>query len=276
MKQYLETAVTIGFFDGVHRGHRFLLNELKEKAARHCLQPVVVTFSNKGYSVLTTLAEKMEIIRSSGIEHIEVLGFDDKLKRTTAYDFMKHTLKECLNAKMLLVGFDNRFGYGLTDGIEEYKEYGRQLDIEVTACSKLPEDADISIKYTSSTHIKELISDGNMEEAAKLLGHPYSITGTVVHGKQLGRTIGFPTVNLGNIDEDKLIPGKGAYKGNVNGKKSIINVGELIEAHILDFSGDLYGQTIQIDFEKKLRNEMKFSSVMELKQQLEEDLRFVK
>ena len=264
----LETAVTIGFFDGVHRGHRFLLNELKDKATRRGLQPLVVTFDSKGYRVLTTLAEKTELIKKLGIGRIEVLEFDDRLKHTTAFDFMKHTLKECLNAKMLLVGFDNRFGFGLTDGIEEYRQYGKALDIEVEECSEFPEGNEKQHKLTCSTHIKQLLADGDVAQVAKLLGYPYFVRGTVVRGKQLGRTIGFPTVNLGQIDENKLIPNKGAYAGAVNGKRAIINVGDLIEAHILDFDGNLYGENIQVNFERKLRDEMKFASVDELKQQL--------
>lgn len=280
-------AVTIGFFDGVHRGHRYLLSQLESLAAASGLSPVVLTFAchprtvvQKGFvpSLLTTPEEKRNLLSTAFGGEVVVLPFTQELSRLTAREFMQTVLRDKLNAKLLLMGYNHRFGHG-GGTAEEYVAWGRETGIEVRFAEALPGEK------ASSSRIRSLIGMGEMEAANALLGYPYFLTGKVTEGKQIGRKIGFPTANL-TLPEQKLLPACGAYAVWVTLPDSTRHGGMLcighrptveengetsVEVHIFDFSGSLYGESISIDFIGKLRDEQHFDSLQELREQLMRD-----
>lgn len=277
-------AVTIGFFDGVHRGHRYLLQQLEELAAGNGLVPVAVTFDQhprqvleEGYvpSLLTTQEEKLMLLSEAFSGEVVVLPFTRELSTLTAKEFMQSVLRKKLDTELLLMGFNHQFGHG-GGTTEEYAEWGRETGIKVCQAEALAGEK------VSSSKIRSLISLGEMEKANMLLGYPYSLTGEVTEGKQIGRQIGFPTANL-LLPKQKLLPACGVYAvwvvlpdGTKRGgmlcigrRPTIEPNGDIsVEVHIFDFSGNLYGQTIRLDFISRLREERHFASLTELQQQL--------
>ena len=280
-------AVTIGFFDGVHQGHRYLLQQLEEMASDEGLSAIAVTFDrhpkevvSKDFapSLLTTQAEKLSLLSESFKGEIVVLPFTQELSSLTAKEFMQSVLREKMNAKMLLMGYNHRFGHG-GGTLEEYVAWGREADIEVRMAKALEGEK------VSSSRIRNLIAEGNVEKANTLLGYRYFMTGSIVEGKQIGRQIGFPTANL-SLPKQKLLPACGVYAVGVemtNGtrKSGMLCIGhrptveangELsIEVHIFDFDGNLYGKEIRLEFIGRLREERRFSSLEELQLQLRRD-----
>ena len=280
-------AVTIGFFDGVHQGHRFLLQQLEETASDEGLSAIAVTFDrhpkevvSKDFapSLLTTQAEKLSLLSESFKGEIVVLPFTQELCSLTAKEFMQSVLREKMNAKMLLMGYNHRFGHG-GGTLEEYVAWGREADIEVRMARALEGEK------VSSSRIRNLIAEGNVEKANTLLGYRYFMTGSIIEGKQIGRQIGFPTANL-SLPKQKLLPACGVYAVGVemtNGtrKNGMLCIGhrptveangELsIEVHIFDFDGNLYGKEIRLEFIGRLREERRFSSLEELQLQLRRD-----
>lgn len=280
-------AVTIGFFDGVHQGHRFLLQQLEEIASDEGLSAMAVTFDrhpkevvSKDFapSLLTTQAEKLSLLSESFKGEIVVLPFTQELCSLTAKEFMQSVLREKMNAKILLMGYNHRFGHG-GGTLEEYVAWGREADIEVRMARALEGEK------VSSSRIRNLIAEGNVEKANTLLGYRYFMTGSIIEGKQIGRQIGFPTANL-SLPKQKLLPACGVYAVGVemtNGtrKSGMLCIGhrptveangELsIEVHIFDFDGNLYGKEIRLEFIGRLREERRFSSLEELQLQLRRD-----
>lgn len=280
-------AVTIGFFDGVHQGHRFLLQQLEEMASDEGLSAIAVTFDrhpkevvSKDFapSLLTIQAEKLSLLSESFKGEIVVLPFTQELSSLTAKEFMQSVLREKMNAKMLLMGYNHRFGHG-GGTMEEYVAWGRDADIEVRIARALEGEK------VSSSRIRNLIAEGNVEKANTLLGYRYFMTGSIIEGKQIGRQIGFPTANL-SLPKQKLLPACGVYAVGVemtNGtrKSGMLCIGhrptveangELsIEVHIFDFDGNLYGKEIRLEFIGRLREERRFSSLEELQLQLRRD-----
>jgi riboflavin kinase/FMN adenylyltransferase len=280
-------AVTIGFFDGVHRGHRFLLQQLEKLAVDNGLSAMAVTFDRhprqvvcEGFvpSLLTTQEEKLALLSKAFGGEVVVLPFTSELSSLTAKEFMQSVLREKLNAELLLMGYNHRFGHG-GGTPEEYTEWGRETGIEVCMAKALEGEK------VSSSRIRNLISLGEMEKASTMLGYPYFLTGKVTSGKQIGRKIGFPTANL-NCSEQKLLPACGAYAvwielpdGTKRGGMLCIghrptvepNGNISVEAHIFDFNDNLYGEQISVDFIGKLRDERYFASLEELKHQLTHD-----
>lgn len=281
-----EKAATIGMFDGVHRGHQFVIRQLQEQAQRHGLQPLVITFdrSPRQEQVLTPLAEKLRLIRETGIEHTEVLRFTPELKALSAREFMEQELGRRLGVRLLLTGYDNRFGRrppsstgaSHEEGFDDYVRYGRELGIEVMG---LPAEGNVS-----SSLIRELLTTGHVAEAADCLGHLYTVSGHVGHGQHIGTGLGYPTANLVPDDKCQLIPAAGVYAvtvgtptGNYHG---MMNIGTrptfegqstTLEVHILHHQEDLYGQPLSVTFVGRLREEHFFDSVEALKQQLRQD-----
>lgn len=277
-------AVTIGFFDGVHRGHRYLLQQLEDLAAANGLLPVAVTFDQhprqvleEGYvpSLLTTQEEKLTLLSETFSGEVVVLPFTRDLSALTAKEFMQSVLCKKLNTELLLMGFNHRFGHG-GGTMEEYTEWGRETGIKICQAEALAGEK------VSSSKIRSLISLGEMAEANVLLGYSYSLTGEVTEGKQIGRQIGFPTANL-LLPQQKLLPACGVYAvwsvmpdGTKRGgmlcighRPTIELHGDIsVEVHIFDFNGNLYGKTIRLDFISKLREERHFASLTELQQQL--------
>lgn len=283
----MANAVTIGFFDGVHSGHRYLLRQLEELAAANGLSAVAVTFDQHPRTVvkndfipslLTTQEEKQALLSDAFSGKVVVLPFTRELSALTAKEFMQSVLREKLNAKLLLMGYNHNFGHG-GGTPEEYAAWGKETGIEVRVADAL------AGAKVSSSRIRKLISDGDIKEANTMLGYPYFMTGKVIEGKHIGRQIGFPTANL-VLPEQKLLPACGVYavwvvmpdgtrRGGMLciGHRPTIETdgGISVEVHIFDYSGDLYGKTIRLDFIGHLRGEQHFCSLEALQQQLVQD-----
>jgi len=285
-------AATIGFFDGVHRGHRYLLQQLEELAAANDLSPIAVTFDchprtvvQKNFvpSLLTTQEEKLALLSEAFKGEVIVLPFTQELSEMSAKDFMQVVLRDQLNTKFLLMGYNHHFGHG-GGTQEEYEAWGKETGIKVCLAEAL------SGEKVSSSKIRSLIGLGEMEKANEMLGYPYFLTGKVTEGKQIGRQIGFPTANILTA-EQKLLPACGVYAvwvklpdGTKRGgmlcighRPTVEANGEIsVEVHIFDFSGNLYDESISIDFIGKLREERHFDSLKSLQQQLSLDAVSVK
>lgn len=267
-------VATIGMFDGVHRGHQFVLQHVIQTARERGLQPMVITFdhSTRRDQLLTTLDEKLTLIQQTGIERIEVLPFTAELKQLTAHQFMQQVLKERLNVKVLLTGYDNRFGHNREEGFNDYVRYGHELGIEVL---QLPAEGQVS-----SSLIRQLLLKGLVAEAAETLGHPYKLKGHVEHGEHVGTRLGFPTANIVPDSAAQLIPAPGVYAVTCDALKGIMNIGtrptfgphsQTLEVHLLHYDGNLYGQQLSVAFIQRLRDEQRFDSVEALQRQLQRD-----
>ncbi|MDD3195239.1 MAG: riboflavin biosynthesis protein RibF [Paludibacter sp.] len=288
-------AATVGFFDGVHVGHRFLIEQLKSEAALMGLKSRIITFSIHPRKVLhdsfqpqllTSLEEKLELLKATGVDSVEVLDFTPEMAKLTALEFIRDTLAGEMGVRLLLVGHDHRFGHNREDGFNEYEGYGRQTGVNVIRAERYFTEKQ---KHISSSTIRNFLKAGQLNEASDLLGYNYAFTGEVVSGYQVGRKIGFPTANLKVVPEDKLIPGIGVYAVNVewNGLTlpSMMNIGYRptidntlrlsLEVHIFDFNQDIYHQHLKVRFLYKIRDEKKFASLDELILQLEQDKAFV-
>lgn len=280
-------AITIGFFDGVHRGHRYLLKRLEDYAAAKGLRPTVVTFDHhprsvvqEGYhpSLLTISEEKLSLLSEAFDGDVVVLPFTRELGEMSAMEFMRNILHDKLNTKLLLMGYNHLFGHG-GGKPEDYIRWGAEIGIDVLRVDALGGER------ISSSRIRTLIGEGDIKHANAMLGYRYYMTGEVTGGMQIGRTIGFPTANL-LLPKEKLLPSCGVYAvrvimpdGNQSGgmlcighRPTIETDGEVsVEVHILNFSGNLYGQRLRVEFEERLRDERPFSSMEELRSQLEKD-----
>ena len=284
---------TIGFFDGVHIGHCHLINMLKKVARERGVESCVITFDRHPRQVvqpewcpemLTTLEEKTQLLEATGIDRCEVLHFDRDMANQSAHDFMQHTLKEKLGVSILVTGYDNRFGHNRSEGFEDYVRYGKEIGIEVIKGEELTDGSN----NVSSSSIRRMLKEGRIEDATRCLGREYQLTGTVVGGEHIGRTIGFPTANIRPDDSNKLIPANGVYAvdvwsqaGDINRERAMLNIGTrptfngtatTIEVHIPHFAGNLYGSTLSIAFLRKIREERKFDSPEALVEQLNKDL----
>lgn len=284
-------AATIGFFDGVHQGHRFLIDRLCRIARERRMRSMVITFARHPRQVLqtdwqpqllSTLDEKRELLRQTGVDRVEVLQFDVPMSELSAHDFMQQVLKERLGVELLLTGYDNRFGHHRAEGFDDYVNYGRELGIEVMAGEPL------AVKDTnvSSSRIRKLLQEGDVADAALCLGYPYPLSGCVVHGEQIGRQLGFPTANLALDDACKLIPERGVYAVSVSIEGDscvyggLMNIGRrptfeghhtTLEVHLLEYSGDLYGKRLTVRFIARLREERPFPDRDALIAQMNED-----
>ena len=284
-------VATIGFFDGVHRGHQYLISRLMEQAAAAGMPSMVITFdrhprevlgSNYQPRMLSTLSEKLQRLRQTGVDRCEVLSFTPQLAALTAREFMQHVLKEQLNVGKLYIGYDNRFGHNREEGFDDYVRYGREMGIEV-----IHNDAfQLNQVNISSSVVRSFLDEGEVELANQCLGYNYTVEGGVVDGVQEGRKMGFPTANIEPSYALKLIPAPGVYavKVRVEGTdewlSGMMNIGTRptfgenklsLEVHILHFSGNLYGRTLTVSFVKRLRAEQRFSSPSALRNQLIRD-----
>jgi len=285
-------VVTIGIFDGVHTGHQFILDHLNKQAEAHGGESVVVTLwphprivlnkAMQGFKVLHTRDEKIRELERNGINQLVIVPFSAEIAALSACDFVQKYLVDKLGVEVLLLGYDNRFGkdrMGDPEGLQMCAEKNK-FRIE-----KLPE---FSSEYgrVSSTNIREAILVGDLEKAREMLGYHYFLSGTIVEGNHIGRKIGFPTANIHPMDPYKLIPMNGVYaiRTELRGKtyKGMLNIGfrptidsasavKTIEAHLFDVSGDFYDEHVVIHFVKRVRDEMKFSGLDALKEQLEKD-----
>ncbi len=272
-------VATIGMFDGVHRGHQFVLQQVMQTAREKGLHSMAVTFDHTLHreQLLTTLDEKLQLIEKTGVEHVEVLQFTAELKLMTAREFMQQVLKEQLNVKMLLTGYDNRFGRNREEGFDDYVKYGKELGIDV---KQLPPKG-----HVSSSLIRNMLTEGRVEEAAEALGYSYQLTGKIVHGHHIGTELGFPTANLMPTDGQQLVPASGVYAVEVviddmRKFKGMMNIGnrptfdgrkKTLEIHVFNLCEDLYGHSMSVSFIKHMREERYFETPDELQEQLKKD-----
>ncbi len=278
-------AAAVGTFDGVHRGHIAVLDTLKELASEKGLEPMAFTFDRHPLSLIapsrapkaiTTLHKKEELLRKTQVTPV-VMPFDEELRSTTALSWMR-ILKEKFGVELLVVGYDNTFGCdGVALSISDYRDFGAQLGIEVA-------EAPV-VEGTSSSAIRKAIEAGEVEKANDMLGRRFSLPGIVVEGNRLGRTIGFPTANL--LTESGIVgPANGVYAAYAtlhDGKRhnAMVNIGvrptirrgndTTVEAHVIDWNGDLYGHNVSVSFVSRLRDEEQFKSIDALRAQLVKD-----
>lgn len=287
-----QTIVTLGTFDGVHTGHRKIISKLVQSAAETGLESALLTFfphprmvlaAESNIQLLNTIDERAQLLEQIGLQNLIVHPFDKKFSMLGAEEFVKDILVDGLNIHKIIIGHDHRFGQNRTAGIEELITFGKQYNFEVEQISASEID-DVAV---SSTKIRNALLEGNVALANEFLGYAYFLTGTVIEGKKLGRTIGFPTANLKISADYKLIPAKGVYvvKANLHQREvfGMMNIGTnptvdgsalSIETYFFDFDSDLYGQQIQISILERIRNEYKFASIDVLKQQLHRDQEF--
>jgi len=282
----------MGMFDGIHLGHRMLLNRLKEVAASEGGETVVLTFWPHPKLVLnpeidylfylTTLDEKLKLLEDAGVEHVVVLRFTQEFANQTACQFTESFLVGKLNIHYLIAGFNHHFGKDRRGSLEDLRSCADKHRFGLEKLRSFQKDG-VEI---SSTYIREQLEGGRIREANTSLGYEYLILGKVISGNRIGRSIGFPTANIEIEDSHKLTPGIGVYAVVVhfNGNQffGMLNIGyrptieedrkiKNIEVHILDFDGDIYGQEVSLIFKKKIREEQKFEDVAALKNQLEAD-----
>ena len=265
-------VATIGMFDGVHRGHQFVLRHVVDEAQRRGLHSMAVTFDRQGAPTLTPLADKLRLMAQCGIERTEVLTFDDALKQLTARQFMADVLQARYDVRVLMIGYDNRFGHNRAEGFDDYVRYGRELGMDVL---QLPAEGTVC-----SSMIRQLLTNGDVAAAAEALGYAYTISGRVVHGEHVGTQMGFPTANLVPDCATQLLPAPGVYAVRVGTHGGMMNIGtrptfdghqQTLEVNIFDFDDDLYGREISVSFVQRLRDEKYFDSPEALIRQLQID-----
>lgn len=290
-------VATIGFFDGVHRGHRFLIDKVIGTARQMGMAATVITFDVHPRQVLrqdwhpqllSTLDEKEALLARTGVDQLVVLPFDAAMAALSAHDFMADVLLRQLGVRVLITGYDNRFGHraeGSTEGFDDYVRYGNELGMTVLACSPFGTDAVVRV---SSSQVRRFLLAGDVEGAAQCLGRQYELAGKVVRGEHIGTELGFPTANLLPSCADKLIPAPGVYAVRVcvdAGQEllpGMMNIGLrptfsgsrlTLETHIFHFDDNLYSRQISVSFIRRLRSEMKFDSREALAAQLAVDAR---
>ena len=283
-------VVATGFFDGVHIGHRHIIKQLVEAAAARGDESMVITFwphprnvlqkEARSLRLLTTLQEKKEILSDLGVNHVEVLPFTKDFSSMTTEEYLL-MIKDKYGAKTILLGYDNRMGCD-AEGADQVARIAMSLGLEVLHEDMVPSQKGYAI---SSTKIRQRLEEGAVEEASAMLGYDYSLQGVVVAGNRLGRTIGFPTANMQLYEPLKLLPGNGVYFVRVEtlGRNfyGMCNIGcrptvssgtsRTIETNIFGFDEDIYGLDIRLSFISKIRDEVRFDSLEDLKIQLEQD-----
>lgn len=282
-------VATIGFFDGVHEGHRFLIEQVKKLAHIRGLHSALITFPvhprkvmNADYrpELLTTKEEKIDLLAETGVDYCMMLDFTSEISRLTAREFMTDVLKKSCRVQCLVIGYDHRFGHNRSEGFEDYCRYGREIGMEVVRAQACVSDE----VQVSSSVIRKFLHQGQVGQASHCLGYRYFLDGVVVRGYQVGRKIGFPTANLSVTDPDKLIPADGvyavgvlvggqAYKGMlcIGHRPTLDNGAKSIEVNILHFQSDIYGQPMRLIFVEYLRPEVKFDSIDALVVQMRKD-----
>ena len=284
-----KTIVTIGTFDGVHIGHQKIIEKLIQETKKADCESLILTFfphprmvlnGSSSIKLLNTINEKSSLLEKMGLDNLVVHPFDKKFSNLSAEEFVKTILVDSFNLKKIIIGYDHRFGNNRAANIDDLISFGKKYDFEVEQISAQEIDS-VSV---SSTKIRDAITDGNMIVANEFLGYDYILSGKIITGKQLGRTIGFPTANIKIEENYKLIPKNGVYivKSHLQEKTvfGIMNIGlnptvngeDLsIEVHFLDFEADLYNKNITVSVIARIRDEQKFTSIDLLKAQIQED-----
>lgn len=283
------TVLTLGTFDGVHLGHTKILNKITEAAKIMGLESVVLTFHPHPRSVLQTdtpmhllscIKEKSHFIQKSGIDHLVIHPFDKAFSQLTAEAFVTDILVKKFNIKKIIIGYDHRFGKNRTANIEDLTRFGLEFGFDVVQITA----EEVNAITISSTKIRKALEAGDCGVAQDYLGHPYTLSGTVVKGQQLGRTLGFPTANLQPCCEEKLIPKNGvyvvrvtwnnqSYSGvlNIGNRPTVSGTSRTIEVHLFDFSQEIYNAKLSLEFLTFLREEQRFDSLDALKNQIIKD-----
>ncbi|MFC2005117.1 bifunctional riboflavin kinase/FAD synthetase [Chloroflexota bacterium] len=284
-----DMLLTIGVFDGVHLGHKFLISQLKERAREQNLLSGVITFRQHPREVLsprtklpylTNLTEKVNLLKNEGVEAVIPLSFTDELAQLNADQFVG-LLKKYLRMRCLIIGPDFVLGRNREGSIDTLRTLGQDMGFSVTVISPVSVNGEV----VSSTAIRNALSDGNMKRVISLIGRSFSLQGQVISGTGRGSELGFPTANL-EIDPKQALPADGVYATwtHINGKvyQSITNIGQCptfggngrtVETYILNFRGDLYGSELKFDIVERLRSEKRFETVEELKKQITEDVK---
>lgn len=289
-KDVKNPVVTTGTFDGVHLGHQKIISRLKEAAQEQDGETVMLTFyphprmvlfaEDNELKLLNTQEEKLELLEKYGVDHLIVYPFTKEFSRLTSVEFVRNILVNKIKTKRLIIGYNHHFGRNREGSFEHLKEYGPLYGFEV---EEIPAE-DIETIEISSTKIRKALQTGDIKTATTFLGHLYTLKGTVVEGLKLGRTIGYPTANIVVEDKYKLIPADGIYAVKIkhnskmyNGMLSIgdnptvAGKGRSIEVNIFDFDKDIYGESVTIYFVERLRDEIKFKGLEELRVQLVKD-----
>jgi riboflavin kinase/FMN adenylyltransferase len=289
-KDVKNPVVTTGTFDGVHLGHQKIISRLKDIAAEENGETVLLTFyphprmvlfpDDNELKLLNTQQEKIELLEKYGVDHLIIYPFTREFSRLTSVEFVRNILVNSIKTKKLVIGYNHHFGRNREGSLEHLKEYGPLYGFDV---EEIPAQ-DIDHIEVSSTKIRKALQTGDIKTATAYLGHEYSITGKVVEGKKIGRTIGFPTANIFVDDKYKLIPADGVYAVKVkqDGRMygGMLNIGnnptvngkfKTIEVNIFDFDKDIYGQDATIYFIERLRDEVKFNGLEELKAAIAKD-----
>ena len=283
------TILTIGTFDGVHLGHQKVLERLTNSAKENNLESTVLTFfphprtilnPNKPLKLINSVKEKTELLNRSKVDNLIIHPFDKNFSELDPEKYVVEILVKKLKAKIILIGYDHKFGKNRTADITDLKIYGKKYGFKVIEI-KAKEISNIAI---SSTKIRKAISEGNISTAKKYLGYDFSLSGKIVHGKSIGRTLGFPTANIEVKEEYKLLPKNGVYliQSVINHNKyfGMMNIGikptikessKTIEVNFFDFEGDLYHKNIEVNIKKFIRDEIKFDSLELLKSQILKD-----
>lgn len=283
------TVLTIGTFDGVHLGHQKIVERVVTTARQEGLLATVFTFfphprmvvqHDKGLKLIHTLEEKKQLLQQLGVDLLVVQPFNEAFAQLTAEEFVSTILVQRLNVKKVIIGYDHRFGRNRTANIDDMRLFGKKYGFAVEEIS-VQEVDEVSV---SSTKIREALNKGDVTTAEHYLGTPYSLTGRVVHGLKLGRTLGYPTANIQVTEDYKLIPKDGVYAvySYIDGRKvygmmsigknpTIEGKGASIEVYFFDFNGNLYDQKLTIEFVQYLREEQKFATIDLLKKQLQDD-----
>ena len=295
--QSVEPCVaTVGFFDGVHKGHQFLIRHVMDEAKAAGLQSTVITFDKHPRQVLqedyipemlSTLDSKLLLLSKTGVDNSVVLRFNKEMAELSAREFMAQVLRDRLHVKKLIIGYDNRFGHNREEGFDDYVRFGKELGIEVIKNEAFL----LNGINVSSSVVRAFLKEGEIEMANSCLGYPYTIIGKVVKGFQEGRKMGFPTANLDVSEFGMLVPAPGVYavktrlEGSVTMKQGMMNIGKrptfdgekiTLETNIFDFSDDIYDKLMLVSFEHRIRSERKFESPEQLKEQLTIDRQIVK
>ena len=290
MPRVLHAVVTTGTFDGVHPGHRTILNRLQQIAGRIGGETVLITFHPHPRTViqpeftdlklLNTPAEKEELLARTGLDHLLIIPFTREFSQITAEEYIREILVNTIGTEKLVIGYDHRFGKGRGGSFRELSELAPEFGFEVEEIPAI----EVEGVTVSSSKIRQALQAGEVDAAAELLGYRYPLTGKVIEGDRLGRTLGFPTANLSVSDQLKLIPADGIYAvfAEAGGKtyRAMLHIGprrtlnapeKRIEVNLFDFEGDLYGADVTLRFVKRLRPELKFENLDGLTDQMKMD-----
>ncbi len=288
--QLKNPVITIGTFDGVHKGHQSILQHINEEAKKIDGESVVITFhphprlllrpDDKSLQLISTLDEKLVLLEKYHVDHVVVVPFTREFSNLNAYDYISKFLVDKFHPNKIVIGYDHHFGNNRSGNIEFLLKYQQEFNFLV---DEIPKKV-VSEIDVSSTKIRKALREGNVKQAAKLLGHAYTLQGIIKKGKQLGRTIGFPTANINSPEEHKLIPAFGVYAVNVFYKndmyQGMLNIGNrptvdgtnmTIEVNIFEFDKEIYGEELRVDFIDRIRDEVKFENLDALKNQIAQD-----